>query len=498
MGKLMFIKKISSFCIGFLIINFILNLQASVLRLLPPKTPCQVEGMFGTQPQAICNMIALFNNYQKTMVRIEEGSLRMILHGPPGNGKSMLAKKIADETNSKFLPHSASSIVDPFQGSGAKKIKEMFTEAKQYTDKDQPVVLFIDEIDCIGSKKIDSKHHDSQMSLKELIQEISNSGFNRNLLIIGATNKIECLDKTLESRFDKEKVVELNNPDLNQRKDIIQNVYKTAQVKFFDEQVLPARWNYMKPEYREIYKEFHEEIVKVIKSLNEDIGYFVPILETSEAGKKIENIKSNFDKLKDLQNNFAMQFHCETSNSKHDFETFYNKYFVPLNDNIFKIDEYLRNSKAILEDKYLTSLAESTEGLSKRQLVFFANKILPLINDENISKKLSEVLKKIRDDMAENNKIWSSDDKEELEFLKSITESIASQVATKCYGIPEKANEKTTTTTGGINFIVGINGTDSETQYDEKAYKCAQDIIKSANYDYFVNRMWKLLAKYAT
>ncbi|MEB3758961.1 MAG: proteasome-activating nucleotidase [Desulfurococcales archaeon] len=143
----------------------------------------------------------------------------VLLYGPPGTGKTLLAKAVAHESNATFIRVVASEFVQKFIGEGARIVREVFKLAR----KKAPAIIFIDEIDAIGAKRLDigtSGEREVQRTLMQLLAEMD--GFNDlyNVRIIAATNRIDILDPALlrPGRFDR--VIEIPAPDLKGRIEI--------------------------------------------------------------------------------------------------------------------------------------------------------------------------------------------------------------------------------------------------------------------------------------
>ncbi|MCY0850816.1 proteasome-activating nucleotidase [Sulfuracidifex metallicus] len=143
----------------------------------------------------------------------------VLLFGPPGTGKTMLAKAVANESNATFIHVVASEFAQKFVGEGARIVKEVFEMAK----KKAPSIVFIDEIDAIGAKRIElgtSGEREIQRTLMQLLSEIDGFKALDNVKIIAATNRIDILDPALlrPGRFDR--LVEVPLPNTEGRKEI--------------------------------------------------------------------------------------------------------------------------------------------------------------------------------------------------------------------------------------------------------------------------------------
>ena len=150
----------------------------------------------------------------------------VLLVGPPGTGKTLLARAVAGEANVPFIYASGSEFDEMFVGLGSMRIRQMFEEAK----KQAPAIIFIDEIDAIGSKRNPRDPQHARMSLNQLLVELDGFSGTEGVVVITATNFPETLDKALlrPGRFDRHVSVML--PDLRGRKDIL-NLFLTRDTK---------------------------------------------------------------------------------------------------------------------------------------------------------------------------------------------------------------------------------------------------------------------------
>ena len=143
----------------------------------------------------------------------------VLLTGPPGTGKTMLAKAVANQTNATFLGLVGSELAQKYIGEGGRMVRELFALAR----KKAPCIIFIDEIDAIGSKRLDSStsgDREVQRTLMQLLSELDGFESLENVKVIAATNRPELLDKALlrPGRFDR--IVEIPLPGIEGREAI--------------------------------------------------------------------------------------------------------------------------------------------------------------------------------------------------------------------------------------------------------------------------------------
>ena len=161
----------------------------------------------------------------------------ILLYGPPGTGKTLLAKAVANETNATFIKIVASEFVNKYLGEGSRIVRDVFDLAKEKS----PAIIFIDEIDAIGTKRIGSSEgadREVQRTLMQLLAELDGFESRGDIGIIGATNRPDILDEALlrPGRFDR--TIEVPNPVKESRKKILKihtSKMKLAENIDFDE-----------------------------------------------------------------------------------------------------------------------------------------------------------------------------------------------------------------------------------------------------------------------
>lgn len=153
-----------------------------------------------------------------------------ILYGPPGNGKSMLAKKIAELTNSEFMEEKGSTIVQRYIGQGAQNIDEIFKSAEELSyETGKRVIIFFDEVDvfaCNNNNSDATKEYDAAVKTLWLNMDKLKANNNKRIFVILATNKFKNLHPTLVSRFGSD-TIEILNPNKEMRYEVIKYYAKT-------------------------------------------------------------------------------------------------------------------------------------------------------------------------------------------------------------------------------------------------------------------------------
>ncbi len=156
--------------------------------------------------------------YIKLGARIPKG---VLLEGPPGTGKTMLAKAVAGEAGVPFFSISGSDFVEMFVGVGASRVRDLFAEAK----RNAPCIVFIDEIDAVARRRgtgMGGGHDEREQTLNQLLVEMDGFGANEGIIVMAATNRVDILDPAIlrPGRFDRK--VAVGRPDVKGREEILQ------------------------------------------------------------------------------------------------------------------------------------------------------------------------------------------------------------------------------------------------------------------------------------
>ena len=207
----------------------------------------------------------------------------VLLYGPPGTGKTLIAKAVANKTNATFIRIIGSELVQKFIGEGARLVREVFEFAKD----NSPSILFIDELDAIGSKRIEvatSGDREVHRTLMQLLANLDGFEVRGDVKVVAATNRVDILDPALlrPGRFDR--LIEVQSPDEGGRKEILKihmrgmNIVKKIDLDYLVEKTA----NYTGAEIRNIVQEAGmfavrgkrkrvawDDFLKAIEKLNE-------------------------------------------------------------------------------------------------------------------------------------------------------------------------------------------------------------------------------------
>jgi ATP-dependent metalloprotease FtsH len=195
------------------------NEGANALRVFPSVSKVKFSDVAGIKgvKEELFEIVDFLKNpsvYQKMNVKLPRG---VLLVGPPGVGKTMIAKAVAGEANVPFFYQSGAGFVQIYVGMGAKRVRELFSTAKS----NAPSIVFIDEIDAVGKARGGMRNDERETTLNQLLIEMDGFEDNSGIIVIAATNRLEMIDEALlrSGRFDRRIFVSL--PDLHDREKII-------------------------------------------------------------------------------------------------------------------------------------------------------------------------------------------------------------------------------------------------------------------------------------
>jgi ATP-dependent metalloprotease FtsH len=191
-------------------------------------TFADVAGVEGVKEELeeIIDFLRRPEKYRAFDIRLPKG---VLLIGPPGVGKTLIAKAVAGEADVPFFYQSAASFVQIYVGMGAKRVSELFARAKEMS----PSIIFIDEIDAVGKSRGGQNNEERESTLNQLLTEMDGFEESSGVMVIAATNKIEVLDEALlrAGRFDRR--VHIPLPDLSERMSTI-NLYLKSKEHTID------------------------------------------------------------------------------------------------------------------------------------------------------------------------------------------------------------------------------------------------------------------------
>ncbi|MDR0468283.1 MAG: AAA family ATPase [Campylobacteraceae bacterium] len=198
-------------------------------KITPSVSNVKFENVAGIEEvkEELSEIVDFLKNpskYRKLNIKLPRG---VLLVGPPGVGKTFVAKAVAGEANVLFFYQSGASFVQIYVGMGAKKVRELFSYAKS----NAPSIIFIDEIDAVGKARGGLRNDEREATLNQLLTEMDGFDDNSGVIVIGATNKIDMIDEALlrSQRFDRRIFVSL--PDFHDRVKILEEYLRDKNHK---------------------------------------------------------------------------------------------------------------------------------------------------------------------------------------------------------------------------------------------------------------------------
>lgn len=192
--------------------------ESSHIEVIKPNTTFSDVAGISSVKGELEEIVEFLHNPKKYYdygVKLPKG---VLLYGPPGVGKTLMARAVAGEASVPFFYQSGASFVQIYVGMGAKRVRELFAKAKA----NAPAIIFIDEIDAIGKSRSGKSNDEREATLNELLTQMDGFEGDNGVIVIGATNKIDVLDEALlrAGRFDRR--VKLSLPNIKDRKLILE------------------------------------------------------------------------------------------------------------------------------------------------------------------------------------------------------------------------------------------------------------------------------------
>ena len=313
------------------------------------------------------------HKYTKYNVTLPKG---VLLVGPPGVGKTLIAKAVAGEANVPFFYQSGASFVHIYVGMGAKRVKELFLSAKAQA----PSIIFIDEIDAIGKSRGLGSNDEREATLNELLTQMDGFDGNSGVMVIAATNKIEVLDEALlrAGRFDRRVILKL--PSLSDRKKIIQLYTKKKNININIDKLANNTSGFNSASIATL---INEALLNMIKNSNTSISED----DIEYAKKKVQYGKSELSILCHEEKDTLATYQAS--------KAFISKQSVSLFDEGLINDDCLYPSKSQLIQEIKNNLAGSIglEVIKKEQYIVFKSEIKKAYDIANILKDEYKIIR---------------------------------------------------------------------------------------------------------
>ena len=191
----------------------------------------------GDLPPEVHEIVAFLQNNEKYAEMGAKMPKGILFVGPPGTGKTNIARTIAHNANASFFHGSGSEFVEMYVGVGPQRVRELFEKARNSIRSGayKTSIIFIDELDAIGGKRTDFDNSEYRNTLNELLNQMDGFVQDPGIVVLAATNKPDSLDSALKrpGRFDR--IVEISLPNLENRKKIIEYYCYNVKINYFDD-----------------------------------------------------------------------------------------------------------------------------------------------------------------------------------------------------------------------------------------------------------------------
>jgi ATP-dependent metalloprotease FtsH len=324
--------------------------------------------------------------YTKFGVSLPKG---VLLVGPPGVGKTLIAKAVAGEANVPFFYQSGASFVHIYVGMGAKRVRELFSKAKSQA----PAIIFIDEIDAVGKSRNGGNNDEREATLNELLTQMDGFDNQNGVIVIGATNKIDVLDEALlrAGRFDRR--VFLSLPSLTDRVKILELYTNKKQCSFDIQKLAQETSGFSSAALATI---INEALLNMIKREGSSV-----VEEDIEIAKqKVQYGKKQLNIMCVEQKEILALYQAS--------KAFIGKIKVALFDEGILDDECLYPSKTQIENKIKIYLAGSVglEVIKKESYAVFESELKKakelaneMVEKYNMGKSTSEILDRLKNEL---------------------------------------------------------------------------------------------------